>query len=101
VYPGLVRIGRNRGPRLLRITFATLGAFLFLGVFHDLYWLVVDGRIVTTGTAGFLFWGVQLCVWKPVESWLAGPRSMTRAFARGLSRVAFMSGICLSTWVFL
>jgi hypothetical protein len=101
VYTPLVRMLHGRGARAGRVALATIGSFFLLGVFHDLYWFVFDGRVVTTATVGFVVWGSSLCAWKPIDARLEQRTGPALLVTRELSRIGLLCGLCFTSWIFL
>jgi D-alanyl-lipoteichoic acid acyltransferase DltB (MBOAT superfamily) len=101
VHAPLARIVGPTVPRPARSLIATLGAFLFLGLFHDAYFWLIERKMTLLGTAGFVFWGVMVWMWRPVDSAIAASTSLRQLVHRETSRAAFLLGLCLSVWVFL
>jgi hypothetical protein len=101
VYAPLARYIAPAFPRPARMLITTLGAFLFLGLFHDAYFWLIERELTFMWTGGFLFWGLAVWLWSPIEPAGSEATGWQRLLHREASRVAFLCGLCLSVWVFL
>lgn len=100
VFTPLIRALGTRPPRSLRVLIATLGAFFFLGIFHDAFWFVTYDRTVFVQTAGFVVWGFVLWLWRPLDDLIESPQLHKRMLARGVSRLSFACSLCIGFWIF-
>lgn len=102
VYTPLARTLPDRCPRSLRTGLATLGAFLWLGAYHDAYWWLTEHRLATNGLLGFGVWGLVFWAWQPLHRFVQTTRAgWRRHAARELSRLATLGAMCVSVWMFL